>query len=431
MSTTSTVRPDLEALRAAAGPHAVSVPAPGRWTVHGHAPAALVAPRLADDVAATLALCSAEGWTVEPAGAGTWLDHGRAPAAAPAIVLSTHNLADRIETEPADLVAGADAGVPLAELQRRLAADRQELQLDPPGHRDASLGAIVALASAGPLRAAAGTPRDHVLGVTVATGDGRLLRFGGRVVKNVAGYDMTRLITGSRGTLGVITSLWVRLRAVPAADRTLAVSASGAEPLADLLAGLGDIPVSSAELMAPATARALGAGTAWLLAVRLRGGVEEVATGLDHLRQHIVGLEVTSYPTELWGALARLEAGARGVVRAHARPSALGRTIALCEQHILRSSNEMDGWHLCAHGLDGSVRAWPAADTAQASAGVRLEDLRRALEAGGGGLVVDGAAPGFTAGDVRGTVDPVTLRLESELKNVMDPAGILAPGRWP
>src|SRR5690606_34511512 len=88
----------------------------------------------------------------------------------------------------------------------------------------ATIAATIALAAAGPLRASAGTPRDHVLGIEAVSGDGRLLRFGGRVVKNVAGYDAVRLLTGSRGTLGVITSVWLRVRARPVAERSFALS---------------------------------------------------------------------------------------------------------------------------------------------------------------------------------------------------------------
>src|SRR5690606_26707295 len=197
----------LDALRRAAGHDAVEAPAPGAWSVHGAAPQAVVSPPDADGVAAVLELCSAEGWTVEPAGAGTWLDHGRAPARSADIVLSTRRLRGRIDSEPADLVVGTDAGVPLERLQQRLASDGQELALDPPYAGDATIGATIATAAAGPLRAGYGTARDHVLGLEVVTGDGRRIHFGGRVVKNVAGYDGVRLLTGSRGTLGIITGL--------------------------------------------------------------------------------------------------------------------------------------------------------------------------------------------------------------------------------
>lgn len=451
----------IDALRQAAGADAVAPPYADRWRVHGASPQALVSPATPEDVAAVLALCSVQGWRVEPAGAGTWFDHGRATEQPAHIILSTHRLASRIEAEPADLVVGADAGVPLDTLQRRLAGDNQELPLDPPHAPDATIGATIALAAAGPLRASAGTPRDHVLGVTVATGDGRLLRFGGRVVKNVAGYDVVRLLTGSRGTLGIITGLWLRLRAMPAADHSLLVSGPR-ERLLQLIAGLGDVMPAAAELLAPATARTLvnalglaparpgtsagattgttgsGAGAArsaapdWALALRLRGGVEELMAVRTKLTGLVAGLGLTESPGTLWHTLGGMEAAAAPVLRVAGVPAALASTLALCTDFISRSDNDLE-WHLAAHATAGIVRMWPAGRT-----GGRLPDmaealieLREAAETAGGTMILEAAPPSLQARvPVRGAVDEVTRRLESELKRVLDPEGILAPGRW-
>ena len=126
-----------------------------------------------------------------------------------------------ISVSPADLVATVQAGAPLDALRRRLADEGMWLALDPPGRPDRSIGSIVATATAGPLRHGFGPVRDHLLGCTVATGDGRLVKAGGKVVKNVAGYDLTKLQVGGFGGFGIIAEINLRLRALPRADVTL------------------------------------------------------------------------------------------------------------------------------------------------------------------------------------------------------------------
>src|SRR5690606_17883470 len=264
----------LDALRRAAGADAVEVPVSG-WIVHGNAPRAIVSPTTVDAVATVLELCSAEGWIVEPARSGTWLDHGRAPERTADIILSTRRPDQRLESEAADLVVGA---------------------------------------AAGPLRASAGTPRDHVLGIEAVSGDGRLLRFGGRVVKNVAGYDAVRLLTGSRGTLGVITSVWLRVRARPVAERSFALSGELPAVL-QVLAGLQDMAIAATELLSPSTAAALGLPRAWTLTLRLRGGPAELTAAAIRIAGSVAGAECRDLATPAWDGLARLELPARPLIR--------------------------------------------------------------------------------------------------------------------
>ena len=129
---------------------------------------------------------------------------------------------------PADLVATVDAGVAIGTLRRRLADDGMWLAIDPPGRPERSIGSIIAAGTAGPLRQGFGPVRDHVLGLSVVTGDGRVVRAGGRVVKNVAGYDLGKLQIGGFGGFGVITELNLRLRALPRADQTFIARAGSA-----------------------------------------------------------------------------------------------------------------------------------------------------------------------------------------------------------
>ena len=128
------------------------------------------------------------------------------------------------EYMPGDLTLTARAGTTLGEIHDATRAHGQWLALDPFGSDEGTIGATIATASAGPLATRFGAPRDLALGLEFVTGHGAVVRGGGRVVKNVAGFDLTRLLTGSWGTLGVITEVTVRLHARPEADVTLAVS---------------------------------------------------------------------------------------------------------------------------------------------------------------------------------------------------------------
>src|SRR3989440_63743 len=168
------------------------------------------------------------------------------------------------------------------DLLRQHLADRGTwLALDPPGLAGRTLGSIVATATAGPLRQGFGPVRDHLLGVTFVTGDGRLVQSGGRVVKNVAGYDLTRLEAGAFGAFGVIVLIHLRLRALPRADQTLVLEGSREDltQVAEDIAAAGIQPAAH-ELMSPALARR----ERWLLAVRFAGSAALVAAEEAGLR---------------------------------------------------------------------------------------------------------------------------------------------------
>jgi glycolate oxidase FAD binding subunit len=143
------------------------------------------------------------------------------------VVLSTARLDRVVEHEAGDLTVVAEAGLRLSALNERLAEAGQRLALDPPG--DPTLGALVAANAAGPLRHRYGAPRDLLLGATVVLADGTVASSGGKVVKNVAGYDLGKLFCGSRGTLGVVVRTSFRLHPLPEARRTLVVPAASPE----------------------------------------------------------------------------------------------------------------------------------------------------------------------------------------------------------
>src|SRR6266566_3531465 len=149
------------------------------------------------------------------------------PRVAPADLALTTRRLDKVPAiEPQDLSATAEAGIGCDLLRQQLADRGTWLALDPPGLAGRTLGSVVATATAGPLRQGFGPVRDHLLGVTFVTGDGRLVHSGGRVMKNVAGYDLTKLAAGGFGAFGVIVLAHLRLRALPRADQTLVLEGS-------------------------------------------------------------------------------------------------------------------------------------------------------------------------------------------------------------
>ena len=236
-----------------------------------------IAPGSPDAVALLLGTAHQEGWRVRVEGAGTWL-----PSDAPADLALTTRRLDRVPAvEPQDLTATAEAGIGLDQLRQQLADRGAWLAVDPPGLAGRTLGSIVATATAGPLRQGFGPVKDHLLGVTFVTGDGRMVQSGGRVMKNVAGYDLTRLQAGGFGAFGVIVLVHLRLRALPRADVTHVLEGSRDEltQIAEDIAAAGLTP-AALELVSPALARR----DRWVLAVRLVGsptlvGSDELGLG--------------------------------------------------------------------------------------------------------------------------------------------------------
>ena len=233
-------------------------------------------PESDDALAMVCALASEEGWKLRLEGAGTWL-----PADAPAdLSLSTRSLNRLIALNPADLVATVQPGMPIEALQSELFAKGMWLAMDPPGRPERTIGSIVATGTAGPLRLGFGPVRDHVLGCTAATGDGRLVSAGGRVVKNVAGYDLTKLHVGGFGGFGAIAELHLRLRALPEVDSTLL--ARGTRD-AMVRAGRDAREAQSAAVALELFSPALAADAEWVLAARLIGATAAVEAEREQL----------------------------------------------------------------------------------------------------------------------------------------------------
>ena len=371
--------------------------------VGGVLPALVVAPGDEAEVAAVCGLAHRDGLALVVRGSGTKQGWGRPPRRCDA-VLDTRRLRGVVEHAPGDLVCTVRAGTPLAELRAALAAapgHRQRLALDPPQPDTATVGGVVATGAAGALRVRHGTVRDLLIGARFVLGDGTVGHSGGKVVKNVAGYDVARLLVGSLGTLAVITEVTFRLHPVPPATRTLLLEGASPARLAAAVDALRTAPIvlGAADLLWPdGSARLRVEGTAESVddqaetVASLTGARpldEEAAAALDAAlaprpwaaEGAVVGLAV---PRSRLAAL--LEAGSdfatEMVVRgpagvAEARLPERAEVVAR-----MRAAVERLGGHLTVRrgGHELAAVAWPAESGPEVAL---MRAVRRSLDPGG------------------------------------------------
>lgn len=190
------------------------------YPVNGILPQLIVTPEQVEDVSRAVALAHTHGANVLPYGGGTRIDLGGIPERIDILLLTTQ-LQRLLEYEPADLTCHVEAGMTLATLQAQLTQSGQHLALDPPFSEQATIGGLLASNASGPKRLRYGSARDLVIGLRVVQANGEITRSGGRVVKNVAGYDLNKLYVGSLATLGILVEANFKLHPLPAAEKTL------------------------------------------------------------------------------------------------------------------------------------------------------------------------------------------------------------------
>jgi glycolate oxidase FAD binding subunit len=279
----------------------------------------------ADELAAELG--SATG-TARVVGAGTKLRW--APEASPALELSTAGLDRIVEHNAGDLTAVLEAGVPLARAQERFREAGQMLALDPPDAGGATIGGIVATNDSGPLRARYGGARDLVVGMRVALADGTVAKSGGKVIKNVAGYDLAKLFTGSFGTLGAILEVSVRLHPLPPATATAVGHTRSAQLLA---AGAAALSHARLEQMGLDVRWAVGAG----MVLARFGGVAarpQAESARRLLGEAGLEAELIAEDESLWQAQRDAQRSPQGlVVRVSAVQTDLADLAEIAERH--------------------------------------------------------------------------------------------------
>ncbi|HEX4423403.1 MAG TPA: FAD-binding oxidoreductase, partial [Kofleriaceae bacterium] len=220
--------------------------------IAGVRPRMAYAPASIEDAAEVMARAARDRLRLGFVGGGTALGLGAAPAGLDAVV-RTERMARILEHAPADMVVIAEAGCTLAALQAAVGAHGQRLALDPPWPERATVGGLVATGASGPLRARHGAVRDLIIGVTLIRADGELAHGGGKVVKNVAGFDLPKVACGSLGTLGLVAAAAFRLHPLPEAAVTVATRGLTAEAVVALVAASRRAQLEPASVIAVST----------------------------------------------------------------------------------------------------------------------------------------------------------------------------------
>jgi glycolate oxidase FAD binding subunit len=428
----------LDKLRAAVGaPNVLTGVELSPYVVEGRTPEAAVFPGSVDEVATVIGLAAEAARPVTPWGGGTAASVGT-PAVPGGLVLGLRRLSRLLEHEPGDLTASVEAGITVEAFQTALRGRGQWVSLDPADARLATLGGVLATNASGPRRHLYGTARDLLIGVTVVTADGAVIRGGGKVVKNVAGYDLPKLFVGSYGTLGVIVEATMKLRPLPDHERLLCIPFDRLKDAGAAVRSLlaGDLIPNAIELLDAAAGAALGAECPALVVGfdGLREQVDWQCAELTRLTASCGGREGRPLPDDTWP---RLETAARAAFPAAAAVMAFSvlpsQVADLMEQGagVARSRGLASAW--AAHAGVGVVHAALASDVtpkAPTAIAAVLQEWRELARAGGGHGTLEWA-PLAVKSQVPVWDDPGAAgRIMERIKAQLDPRNILNPGRF-
>ena len=388
--------------------------------IDGMEPSLVLEPVSPEAVSETLSFCSREGLAVVPYGGGTRLHVGNLPARLDCYLSASH-LKGVEDYEPADSTVTVQAGTRLRELQQLLAKSRQFMPWDPPSGERATVGGVLASGEPGFRRQPGARPRDLLLGFDALLADGTPVSAGGRVVKNVAGYELMKLLVGSRGTLAFLTRVHLRVRPIPETTVTLAVSLRDASSISEAISvlGRGAFRPEVIAVADPSLAATLSFN-GWLLLLRYEGIDEEVSDHCDRSEDLLRGNEVfrpTPGESEiLWDRLRDFPASSPEspmVVLGQVLPS---QTVSLAER-----------WQ-----AKGPIVAYPDAGLVYA----RSEDpedypnmLAKAQGLDGNAVLESGPQELKARLDVFGG-KPSGFELMKKIKEKLDPNGVLSPGRF-
>jgi len=411
-------------------------------SIDGCRPSLTVAPGNSEEVAEVLRFASKEKLTVMPFGGGSKIHVGNIPSKID-IALSTLRLTKVDSYEPADLTAIVGAGIRLSDFFTMTSRNGQWLPIDPPG-KGATLGGLVATNAFGSLRTAYGTPRDYVIGLKIVTADGTLIKTGGRVVKNVAGYDLNKLFVGSYGTLGIIVETAFKLRPIPESESACLITAESFEPLASIATEINRselLPLSTL-LMDSRVLRGfdIPTGTAqWALFVRVGDTQPAIVYQLDRIRQLTTLHSNISFSLPSKDVFVRLSSGIVNfenefnpevILRISTLPNKTANVIADFESQLKKSGL---GFSAIAHTASGVVYLYLKHISDSLRARQCVIDLIKNLRSGFtdiGNVVVDRAPTEIKREiDVWGEARGTALLLRG-LKQKFDPNSTLIPGRF-
>ena len=391
--------------------------------VGGVVPAFVAAPGSTDEAAAVLRVAAEHELAVVARGAGGRLGWGVPPSRCD-LMIDMSLMSAVVEHSSGDLVAKMQAGARMGDVAAALGRDGQQLALDVPD--EATVGGVVASGLAGPRRLRYGTPRDLLIGITIVRADGTVARSGGKVVKNVAGYDLGKLLAGSAGTLALITEATFRLHPLPAARVYVTADYVSARIACDAIAAAANSPLvaSAVELSRPAPGGPIRVG------VLLEGSSEGVAARAMRMADLLGPAETSLEPPSWWGGAPGAPAGAT-LIRVSCWVSALPTVVDAVSAAAADAEVPVT---LAGPAGAGVLYLRLGPDVAAETSAGFVRALRAALSGPRGGVVVL-AAPAAVRealagyGGMAGAVP--SLALMRAVKDQFDPGHRLAPGRFP
>ena len=390
--------------------------------VDGVAPSFVVEPGSTEEISELMKFANDQDLAVAPRGGGTTMSLGNPPRELD-LILSTTRMNAVVEHVPGDQVVRVQSGIRFGDLQERLAGSDQMLGVDPPEVGDgATVGGIVAANSSGPRRYRYGTIRDLIIGITVVLADGTVAKAGGKVVKNVAGYDLSKLFTGSLGTLGVIAECNFRLHPRPETARTVAVELTDTAS-----AGAASQAILHAQIV-PSAVELLWSDETRMLTVLIEGipsGVEAQAETASHILRSFG--EVRTLADDEAQPSSPPGAGDDEVaVKISAPPAELAGVL---DSTLGAASRLGVTPRITGHAGTGVTYVGLSGGDEEARAGV-VEELREIWLRRGGSVIVREAPPAFK--ERVETWGPVGTRLDltRRVKEKFDPRGVLNPGRF-
>ena len=411
------------------------------YQIDGFSPQAIISPSFVQEIQDVLAFAANRKLSVIPAGSGTKLGIGNLPEKVD-LVLAMARFNEVLEYEPADLTVTVQAGIRLADLQTKLAENGQFLPFDPPYAERTTVGGIVAANASGPSRLRYGTARNRVLGMRIVQSNGVIVKSGGKVVKNVAGYDFKKLYIGSLGTLGIITELTFSLQPLPETERTLILTFKEVGPAAKAASEIANsqlLPVFL-NLFSNGVPSTTFSGT--ILAMGVDGYPETVAWQIDQVKSLAKQNGVISVKV--------IEDADQHDFRTAVRAFPEGRwssQVIICKANlrmtdVVNFSNTaieiIRGLHYSVHmmGLMGNgvvyitISEFPNDADKLQSIAETITKLRKHAISMGGNLIIESAPIEIKRQiDVWGTAGN-SIGLMKQIKAKLDPIGMLNPGRF-
>jgi len=396
-------------------------PATAAEAVCGVEPRLVLEPANEHQLAAVLRLANDRSFAVVPCGGGTKLSWGNPPSRVD-VILSTVRLDKIIEHPWADLTVSVEAGCTIQKLQSALAEHGQRLALDPLWPAHATIGGVLSTNDSGSLRLRFGALRDLIIGVTLALPDGTRASSGGKVVKNVAGYDLPKLVTGALGTLAVITRAVFRLHPLPRNAKSLSISGCNLEEMQQLLLAVQDSKLAHTALQARIAQDAQP-----VVDILFEGTEAGITAQESQLRELARPSRAADAPATVWAASQELWSSRNPVSVAVARiatlPAAISRAIAI----VQRTAGSHDRhWKLT---IQATGIGWLRLEATPEHLHAALSDLRFALERDGGSLRLFDHPASMPRLDAWGNPGDA-LPLMRAVKNQFDPKNTLNPGRF-